>query len=124
MEPYLSSGDAVLTVNTPFYRIETGDIIVYARGGDLVIHEVVSRKLESLITKGSANEYADAEVGLDEYKAKVVLRLPIVGSLWRIGSSPIRFAIFAVLMTLIIFGKDIFEAVYVKLFEKGNDDKG
>lgn len=117
MEPKLKSGDAILVVNTPFYQLKVGDIIVYARGGELITHEIIARTRESLTCKGTNNEYQDSEVGLDEYKAKVVTKIPLMGSLWRIGSSPIRFAIFAVLMILIIFGKDLFNAIFNKLFK-------
>ena len=115
MEPYLHSGDAILTVNTPFYLLKVGDVVVYSRGGELITHEVISRTRESLICKGTNNEYADSEVSLSEYKAKVVTKIPFMGTLWRIASSPIRFSIFAVLMVLIIFGKEIFEAVFNKI---------
>lgn len=120
MEPKLHSGDAILTVNTPFFKIKVGDTVVYARAGELITHEVISRTRETLICKGTNNEYQDSEVGLDEYKARVVGKIPLLGSLWRISSSPIRFAIFALLMAILIFGKEIFSALFGKI-EKTND---
>ena len=123
MEPVLSSGDAVLTVKTPFYRLKTGDIIVFARGGELITHEIIARDRETLTTKGTANEIADSPVSLNEYLVRVVCRIPMLGALWRIGSSASRFAIFAVLVTLLIFGKDIFSALYGKAFNE-EDEQG
>lgn len=119
MEPYLSPGDAILTTNAPFYSIKVGDVIVYARSGDLITHQVIERSRESLVTKGIANKSEDSPaVSLQEYKAKVVCKIPLLGSLWRIGSSPLRLSVLALLLVLIVFGKDIFSAIYTKLFDK------
>ena len=121
MNPKLKAGDAILTVNTDFSDITTGDIVVYCRDGDLVVHQVIDRDDTHLITKGLSNESVDLPVSKDEYRTKLAFRIPLLGGIWRITSKPFNFIIFALLVTLLIFGDHIFEGIYNGL--TGNKDE-
>ena len=121
MNPVLKAGDAILTVNTDFSDIRTGDVVVYCRDGDLVVHQVIDRDDTQLITKGLSNESVDLPVTEDEYRTKMAFRIPLLGGIWRITSKPFNFLLFALLVTLLIFGDHIFERIYNGI--TGNKDE-
>lgn len=121
MNPSLKSGDAIMTVQTDFEDIKPGDIVVYSRDGDLVVHEVIAWLDGYLITKGTANPVADQPVSKEEYRTKVWFRIPLLGGIWRISSKPFNFVLFAFLVTLLVFGDRIFSGIYTKLFEKEDE---
>lgn len=120
MNPSLKSGDAILTIRTDYEDIKIGDVVVYSRDGDLVVHEVIDMLDGYLITKGTANPAADKPVSKEEYRTKVWFKIPLLGGVWRISSKPLNFVLFVVLVTLLVFGDKIFSVVYNKVFE--NED--
>jgi len=112
MEPSLHDGDGLMTVRSDFSRIKTGDVITFVQDNELITHEVISVQEGKVITQGTANTLPDGPVTEDSYCAKVLFRIPKMRSLWRIYTDAPRFLVFAVLVILLIFGSDIFPALY------------
>jgi signal peptidase I len=71
MEPALLPGTYVAVRRAAHYA--PGDIVVYERGRDLVIHRVIDVGRRSLITQGDANPAPDAPVPLTRVLGKVAL---------------------------------------------------
>ncbi len=60
MEPLLKKGDIVIWVPASMDEVEEGDIVVYRSiYGNIIIHRVVEKRGDALITKGDANNYTD-----------------------------------------------------------------
>lgn len=88
MEPTLQSGDLVIVIKRVSLRdIEVGDIVVYRRGGTLIIHRVIRIEGDTLITKGDNNWLPDPPVKFQSVIGKVlelgdnVVKVPLVGYL-------------------------------------------
>lgn len=115
MEPKISVGSIVIVKETEPAELEAGDVITYRLSGNtLVTHRIVEQddKQKQFITKGDANEAADASpVSYESVVGKVALHLPLLGYLSIYMKTPIGIAgICAVLMVMILlnFLPDIF----------------
>ena len=120
MEPSLHDGDGLLTVRTPFFRLKPGDVVTFARDGELITHKVIALREGKLITQGTANNVPDDPVSETDYCARVLLRLPRMRALWRIYGSVPSFLVFTALVVLLIFGSDIFPTVYSAILKRKN----
>jgi len=120
MSPKIKSGDAILVKQEAYDNIVPGDIVVYAKDGDLIVHEVLGKDENQFIAKGIENTIEDLPVSKDAYRARYVFRIPLLGGIWRITGNPIKFVLLAVLIGLILFGDQIFSAVYTKVFDRDN----
>lgn len=118
MEPKLHEGDAILAYQSPYSELEVGDVIVFSRDNGLIVHEIIEVREDCLITQGCANELPDSPVTETDYRAEMLFCIPKLGGIRKIYTSPLRFLTFAVLLGLLIFGTDIFSAVYEALFER------
>lgn len=118
MEPELHNGEVILAVQTPYEKLKVGDTVIFGRNGELIIHKIVAAEGDTFTTRGTANEADDAPITWEEYRARMLCRVPGLDALWTVCDSPLRFSIFAALTLLLIFGNDIFAAVYTALFEK------
>lgn len=112
MEPVLSPGDGVFVWQSPFEKIEIGDMIVFVDQGELITHQVVELEDGYVIARGTANEMADKPVTKEDYRARVVFPIPNLWLILTFYDSAAGFILFSVLLFLIIFGKDIFSALY------------
>ncbi len=88
MEPTLQSGDLVIVIKKVSAEdINVGDVIVYRRGGTLIIHRVLRVEDDTLITKGDNNWLPDPPVRFQSVIGKVlglggnVVKVPLVGYL-------------------------------------------
>jgi signal peptidase I len=61
MFPSMQPGD-LLEVHRPAGSIQTGDVVVFERYGKLVVHRVVDRTGDLLVTRGDRVRYPDAPV--------------------------------------------------------------
>ena len=122
MEPKYHAGDAILTRPVPFEELRTGDVIVFSRDGELIVHQVIAKGSGSVVTQGTANEQPDEPVSREEYRARVVARIPLLGAVMSVYTSVPSFLLFAALLTLLVFGDRIFPAVFRRLAkeEKNN----
>ncbi|MBQ8663405.1 MAG: signal peptidase I [Eubacterium sp.] len=87
MEPELSAGDLILVKETN--DIKENDIVVYQQSGSLVVHRVIEMDDSILITKGDANNVADAPIVITDVKGKVFASIPAVGNLIGFIKSPV-----------------------------------
>lgn len=88
MEPTLQSGDLVIVVKrVSADDVKAGDVVVYRRGGTLIIHRVVKIESGTLITKGDNNWLPDPPVSFQSVIGKVleigdgVFKVPLIGYL-------------------------------------------
>ena len=82
MEPTLSVDDLVIVAEAQEYAV--GDIVIYQREQELIIHRIVDRQDETVITQGDANNVADAPVDQAQICGKLVVAIPAIGTavLW------------------------------------------
>ena len=88
MWPVLQKGDLVLTQGAEKEDIRVGDIVVYKlENGGFIIHRVIKLKKEELITKGDANQVADAPVEYEKVVGKALningkpFKIPLLGNI-------------------------------------------
>lgn len=86
MEPILYVDDLVLIKETT--DVEVGDIIVYQRNGELIIHRIIEIDRENLLTQGDANNVADAPILRSSVKGKMVAHVPWIGKVVLILKTP------------------------------------
>jgi signal peptidase len=86
MEPNLSVNDLVIIKETQ--DVNVGDVIVYERNGELIIHRVLSVDGETIITQGDANNIADEPFDVSSVRGKMIASFPAVGGLVRILKTP------------------------------------
>ena len=116
MEPKYHAGDGIFVWQTPFSQLETGDVIVFLQNGELITHEISAIEDGVVTAKGTANDIEDEPVTEENYRAKVLFKIPGIVNLQNIYESPVAFGIFALLLLLLFFGKDIFNKVYERFF--------
>jgi len=85
METALSVDDLVIVAEAEEYQVR--DVVVYQSGSDLVIHRIVAIDGETVITRGDANNVADAPVDVTMIKGRMVLSIPFVGTMVRLVKS-------------------------------------
>lgn len=117
MEPTFSEGSLIYMQKAEFDELEVGDIVVY--GKDQVIsHRVIEKRnqTKSLMTRGDANAFADAEVAEEMVLGKVWERLhiPYAGYLVQIFRKPEM--IMALFLIMMLGGglEDLYEDEYIE----------
>jgi signal peptidase I len=88
MEPGLRQGDLLVFRATTADAVKVGDVIAYNRGEMPISHRVIEIRHADgggivLVTKGDNNARADAPIDASAVKAKLVMRIPVVGNLAR-----------------------------------------
>lgn len=86
MEPALSVDDLVFLRETQ--SVEEGDVIVYQRGRELIIHRVVMNDGKMLQTKGDANPVTDTPINISDVKGKMIGKVPFAGKIVRALKTP------------------------------------
>ncbi|RLE82465.1 MAG: signal peptidase I [Thermoprotei archaeon] len=80
MDPTLHVGDII--VSNKLSGIERGDIVIYRRGREFIVHRVI-KVLEwqrRYVTKGDANPYPDAmPISMRDIEGKVFIVVPYLG---------------------------------------------
>lgn len=77
MEPTLRVNDVILVRETGSY--EVGDIVVYQSGRTLIVHRIIEKDGERIITQGDANNTADAPIEISAIKGEVIAHIPAAG---------------------------------------------
>ena len=85
MEPTIHIGDLILAERPP-RPLHEGDVIIFSRGGRLVVHRIIAVIQQDGITlyrtKGDHNLLPDpAPVGESQVHGLVVIRIPLAGYL-------------------------------------------
>ncbi|HDJ97336.1 MAG TPA: signal peptidase I [Thermofilum sp.] len=80
MEPEFHVGDLLILAKSSTYKV--GDIILFSRGGELIVHRIVAITSNgSYVTQGDANPSRDPlPVPPSKVYGKVVLVIPYVGA--------------------------------------------
>lgn len=81
MEPKIKKGDYVLFVRASFKDVDEGDIVVYRGDDRFIIHEIIQKNEDTLITKGLANPTEDDPITKDKVCGKYVMTLPFLNAL-------------------------------------------
>lgn len=87
MEPALSIDDLIIVKKCDDYDI--GDIIVYQRNYELIVHRIVEIDGNNVITKGDANNIYDKAIDISSIKGRVIFSIPFIGRLIEFIKSPI-----------------------------------
>ena len=87
MEPTFSRGDLVIVKKEDDPKM--GDIIVYQSGKSLIVHRMIERDGDRIVTQGDANNAADPTFELSAVKGKVIGWIPYAGFLAQALKSPI-----------------------------------
>jgi signal peptidase len=86
MEPALMVNDLVFICETK--EIKPGNVIVYERDGELIIHRVLYVDGTTVLTKGDANNVADEPFDISMVKGKMLGYLPGIGAIVRAIKTP------------------------------------
>lgn len=86
MEPELSVGDLLIVKETK--DVKKNDIIVFQDGRSLVVHRVIEKDGNQLVTKGDANNTPDKPIDKSVVKGKVICTIPYVGGLVNFLKTP------------------------------------
>lgn len=77
MEPTLGVQDMIIVREADSYGVD--DIVVYQSGRSLIVHRIIAKDGETVVTKGDANNVEDEPVGISAIKGKVIAHIPGVG---------------------------------------------
>ena len=81
MEPTLKPNDLVVIVKANEY--EVGDIVVYQKDNELIIHRIVMISGDQVVTQGDNNNTADEPFPTEDIKGKMKFSIPFVGLIVR-----------------------------------------
>jgi len=83
MQPTLQVGDIVVSVKPDPYKVETGDVIQFRKGEDMILHRVIevdTSEGRTFITKGDANTVPDLDpVSMEQIVGKRIFTIPKIG---------------------------------------------
>lgn len=114
MEPVLSVNDMVIIRKTD--ELEEGDIIVYQKGHELIIHRIIEKEGNTILTQGDANSISDSPVNSSDVKGKLVLVIPWAGAIVRVIKTPVGTAVILAAALLLL------ELSYRKEKEQGDKE--
>lgn len=100
MEPELSKGDLIIVKETNSYNCE--DIVVFQDGNSLVVHRIIEKTDEEVVTKGDANNTDDGAIEISRIKGEVVFYIPYIGTVIEFIKSPIGTIIIIALAILLL----------------------
>ena len=98
MEPAISKGDLIIVKEEKQYHKK--DIVVYRDGDDYVVHRIIEIG-DMVITQGDANNVADEPIEKSAIRGKVILHIPMIGSIVTFIKSPIASIIIIALAILL-----------------------
>lgn len=87
MEPTLSVNDVIVVREQESYNVN--DIVVYEDGREMIVHKIIEKNGDTLITKGDANNTADEPISTEAVKGKVVFSVPYAGAIVKALRSPV-----------------------------------
>jgi len=77
MEPALGVQDVIIVHRADNY--EVGDIVVYQSGRTMVVHRIIAKDGETVVTQGDANNVSDAPIAMQAIQGKVIAHVPGLG---------------------------------------------
>lgn len=112
MEPMIKTGSlCFINKNVDFEDIKEQDVIAYKMdNGTIVIHRVLEKNSEQLITKGDANELVDeGVVTKDNYIGKNIFIIPKIGYVVMMIQSKNGIIISLSIIILMLIGAFLFD---------------
>jgi signal peptidase len=100
MDPALKVNDLVFIRETK--EISPGNIIVYERDGELIIHRVIYVDGSTVITQGDANNAADEPFDISMVKGKMIGYIPGIGAIVRWIKTPFGTIVLLVAAVLLV----------------------
>ena len=113
MEPELSVDDLIIVKAEDEYAER--DVVVYQDGEILVVHRIIGKDGDSIITKGDANNAPDEPIEPSRINGKVVFCVPSVGKIVDFMKSPIG--------TVLIIAAAVALVEVPRRLEKKKDDE-
>ena len=104
MEPELNVNDFVIIKKLESYQ--QSDIVVYQDESSLVIHRIIDMDEETAVTKGDANEIADAPIKISAIKGKLIASVPSIGLIIRFLQSPVGIILILALAIFMFVSSD------------------
>ena len=81
MEPTLKVNELVFIVKADDFK--EGDIVVYQKDNQLIIHRIIMINDDMVVTQGDNNDVPDDPIPLDSLKGKLKFSIPFIGILVR-----------------------------------------
>lgn len=113
MEPTLGVNDVIIVREADSYEVD--DIVVYQSGMSLVVHRIIAKDGETIITRGDANNTADAPIAASAIKGEVIAHIPAAGQIVNVLKTP------AGILTVLLAAFALTEFSFRR--EKGEDEK-
>ena len=101
MEPELSIDDLIIVKKSDNYDV--GDIVVYQRNYELIVHRIVEINGNNVITKGDANNIEDDPISKKQIIGKVVHIARNICKYVKVITEPIVFVPFFITILLFNF---------------------
>ena len=119
MEPVIKQNDIIIVRKQDNYSVK--DIVTFKSEKEYVTHRIVSKRGDTIVTKGDANNTKDVAIEISQVVGKVVKILPQAGIWQRVFSSPK--IIIMIFITLMLFDfafsyKGIQKKQLIKLIDK------
>ena len=102
MEPTFSRGALLLVKDTR--DVQTGDIVVYQSGNELIVHRIIAINDNEIVTQGDANNVADAPFDRSRIRGKVLGWIPVLGSVAALLKTPVAVIVILLLAFWLIEG--------------------
>ena len=102
MEPTFSKGTLLIVKETD--DIQTGDIVVYQSGSELIVHRVINIDKNQITTKGDANNAADPVFDKTQIKGVVIKWIPYLGSITNALKTPLGIILVLLAAFLLVEG--------------------
>lgn len=122
MEPTIMPGDYVLYSQADFEDVSVGDIIIYRNDSDIyVIHRVIEKGENFLVTKGDNNPIADDPISPERVYGKYIMTVGFM-SLFSGGISKNVIFVILIIIFFIMIIMQIISIVVKSKIEKNNAD--
>lgn len=89
MEPEMSVGDLLIDWEVPYENLEIGDDVTFQRNDEFITHRIIRKEGSRIVTRGLANNTEDPSFGPQDYCAKVILVIPLLGYVLDFLSRPL-----------------------------------
>ena len=99
MEPTIKQNDIIVVNSKNNYSVK--DIVTFESEGDYITHRIVSKRGNTIVTKGDANNAKDVAIDINRVVGKVVKIFPNAGLWQKIITTPQ--IIIMIFVTLILF---------------------
>lgn len=113
MEPELSVDDVIFVVERDTY--EVGDVVVFQQKNVLVVHKIIEKNGEEVVTQGTANNVPDPPMKISLIKGEVVFHIDKIGGVVTWLKSPMG--------TIVILGVAVALLLYSYSLEKEEKDE-